>query len=68
MNSRARCRTCAALMTWAAQRVQYGRLLRRGIPQEVARRELPRCQKCVTQWLRAIDAGHVRPGGLDAEP
>ena len=66
MNATNRCRDCGSPMTWAAQRVQYGRLLRRGIPHEVARRELPRCQKCVTQWLRATGTRHPPPGGLDA--
>lgn len=66
MSPKARCRTCGAYMTWAAQRVQYGRLLRRGIPENVMRHELPRCQKCVTQWLRATQGD--QPGAFDAKP
>lgn len=63
MSSKSRCRECGRHMTWAAQRVQYGRMMRRGFTQDVARRTLPRCQKCMTQWLRAMGAPSNTPGG-----
>ena len=53
MNSSTQCRDCRNPMTWAAQRVQYGRLIRRGLPPAQIKAILPRCQKCVTRWLRS---------------
>ena len=50
-----RCRGCGNPITWADQRRQYGRLLRRGLSTEEAKAALPRCQKCVTRWLRDRD-------------
>jgi hypothetical protein len=55
--SKDRCLRCGNSMTWVAQRVQYGRFLRRGFTTETARAVLPRCQKCVTLHLRSIAAG-----------
>ena len=54
-----KCLGCQRRMTWAEQRVQFGRLLRRAFTVDQSRRVLPRCQKCVTTWLRshAADAG-----------
>jgi hypothetical protein len=47
-----RCRGCGQYgITWAEQRRQYGRLLRRGISPEAVKGLLPRCQKCVTALL-----------------
>jgi len=53
MTSRIVCCNCRNPMTWAAQRVQFGRLMRRGICPTVIKAIQPRCQKCVTLWLRA---------------
>lgn len=47
-----RCTQCHNPMTWAHQRVQYGRLLRLGLKPEHAKRLLPRCHKCITARLR----------------
>jgi hypothetical protein len=48
--SQIRCRDCRYLMTWAEQRKQYGRLMRRGVDNIKAAQ--PRCQKCMTKYLR----------------
>jgi hypothetical protein len=39
-------------VTWEQQRRQFGRLIRRGFTAEQAKKILPRCQKCVTTYLR----------------
>lgn len=46
-----RCNRCIAIMTWAAQKRQYGRLIRYGLTNDEAKVMLPMCQKCVTQYL-----------------
>jgi hypothetical protein len=48
-----KCNACRNPMTWAAVRVQYGRLLRRGFTEEQVKAVLPRCQTCVTRWLKS---------------
>ena len=46
-----RCKDCKKEMTWASQKTQLGRLIRRGLAIEKARAILPRCQKCVTRAM-----------------
>jgi hypothetical protein len=48
-----RCRDCHNPMTWADQRYQFVRLIRRGLTSDDAKRLMPRCQKCVTSKYRA---------------
>ncbi len=48
---RDRCLDCRYRMTWAAERRQYGRALRRGLTPEGAKAAMPRCQKCMTKYL-----------------
>ncbi len=50
--SRDPCIECRRPMTWAQQRVQFGRLKRLGISAAHIKATLPRCQKCLTIWLR----------------
>jgi hypothetical protein len=38
-------------LTWAEQRRQYGRAIRRGLTPDEAKRLMPRCQKCLTVML-----------------
>ena len=47
-----RCKGCGYPITWAEQRKQYGRLARRGMAPDDIKAVVPRCQKCVTRWLR----------------
>ena len=47
-----RCKNCHWSMTWSEQRVQYGRLVRKGIKPENIKAIMPRCQKCVTKWMK----------------
>lgn len=47
----ARCQACGNPMTWAAQRVQFGRLKRRGMSPEAIKAAGRRCQKCMTTHL-----------------
>ncbi len=49
---RTRCRRCNYEMTWAAQRRQFGRLMKRGLSVQQAKEILPPCQTCVTRYLR----------------
>lgn len=60
-----KCLGCQRRMTWAEQRVQFGRLLRRAFTVDQTRRVLPRCQKCVTTWLRSQAAA---AGAADSAP
>ena len=46
-----RCKGCNYPITWAEQRRQYGRLLRRGLSTDHAKAAGPRCQKCMTKYL-----------------
>ncbi len=64
-----RCIGCNNPMTWAESRVQYGRLLKRGIDEATAKQATPRCQKCMTVWIAANapdapDAADATEGGL----
>jgi len=51
------CLRCRNLMTWAAQKVQFGRLRREGFSNEEINAITPRCQKCVTRFLRDEEGG-----------
>jgi hypothetical protein len=44
-------------MTWADQRRQYGRAIRKGLTPDEAKRIMPRCQKCMTEFFG--DQRHV---------
>jgi hypothetical protein len=44
-----RCQRCGTPMTWAEQRRQFGRAIRYGLTVEVAKAEMPKCGKCVTE-------------------
>jgi hypothetical protein len=46
------CRRCGYKITWAAQRAQFGRLIRLGFSSEQAKGMQPRCQTCMTWYLR----------------
>ena len=48
------CKSCRSRMTWAQQRVQFGRMLKRGLNKEQAKLLLPQCQKCITRHLKNI--------------
>ena len=50
--SRNRCLGCRCGMTWANVRVQYNRALKRGLSPNEAKAACPRCQKCMTKFLR----------------
>jgi hypothetical protein len=39
-------------LTWADQRRQFGRAIRRGLTVDEAKALMPRCQKCLTQALK----------------
>ncbi len=47
-------------MTWAAQRVQYGRLLKSGATPAEAKEAPLRCQKCLTLVLRLLRRSEAR--------
>jgi hypothetical protein len=49
------CSDCGSAygVTWADQRSQFGRLIRRGVTRDQIKDILPRCGKCVTVWMRA---------------
>lgn len=46
------CKGCHRGMTWADQRYQYRRLEQRGYSKDEIKHIAPRCQKCVTKWLK----------------
>ena len=52
-----RCKGCRAPMTWAATRVQWGRLVGAGATPSEAREHMPLCQKCVTGFLVLVRDG-----------
>jgi hypothetical protein len=56
-DAKGRCRKCKRPMTWAAQRVQYGRLKRKGVPDEQIKAIVPQCQKCITALLASMKGG-----------
>ena len=47
-----RCKKCKSQMTFANQRKQFGRLCSAGIAVDRVKQILPRCQMCVTLWLK----------------
>ena len=49
------CKGCGTpRMTWAEDRRQYGRALKRGLSPDEAKALTPRCQKCMTIVLEAL--------------
>jgi len=57
------CTDCSWPITWAEQRRQFGRCLRRGLTEAEAKAASPRCQKCMTKHLRATspESGEGEP-------
>jgi hypothetical protein len=51
MLSKIQCLDCKLRLTWAERRRQFGRIIKRGHPPELAKQLMPRCQKCVTSLL-----------------
>lgn len=49
--NKTRCLSCNHPITWAEQKKQFGRLVRKGLSSEQAKRLLPWCGKCVTNAL-----------------
>lgn len=47
-----KCRGCGSRLTWAAQMQQFWRAVNRGASEDVAKAISPRCQKCMTIYLR----------------
>ena len=48
-----RCKNCGnKYMTWAEVRVQWGRWLKKGFTEYVAKKNSPLCNKCTTKALR----------------
>lgn len=47
-----RCKRCRYAITWADQRKQFGRMIKRGLSIDEIKAIQPRCQKCVTVYLR----------------
>ena len=50
-----RCLSCGYGLTWANIRVQYGRAIKRGLTLDEAKAVCPRCQKCMTKFLKKVD-------------
>jgi hypothetical protein len=46
------CKECQKTMTWAQQRVQWGRLKSKGYTEQEIKDAMPRCQKCLTRWVK----------------
>lgn len=46
------CLRCRNRLTWAERRHQYGRARQRGLTHEQVIAITPRCQKCMTRYLR----------------
>lgn len=49
-----KCKGCRKDMTWAAVKVQWGRLMKKGFAVAKVIPIMPRCQKCVTRYLREL--------------
>lgn len=60
--SKIKCKQCGNRMTWAARRVQWGRVKRHGLSDDEIKALLPRCQKCMTVALK------LRAESQPAEP
>jgi hypothetical protein len=50
-----KCQSCGNPMTWAAQRRQYGCLIKLWRTPQQAQELMPRCQKCVTTQSNRAD-------------
>jgi hypothetical protein len=46
-----KCKDCKYAMTWASQRQQFGRLVKRGFSVDDTKQLMPRCQKCLTKLV-----------------
>ena len=47
-----KCKNCFVKMTWAANKVQYGRLLKKGFTESAAKEIMPLCNKCTTSYCK----------------
>ena len=47
-----RCKHCKKAMTWAEQKVQFGRLIKNNYKIKLAKLSMPLCQKCNTIFIR----------------
>jgi hypothetical protein len=57
-----RCLRCGLGMTWAEQRRQFGRLIRKGLSPQEVKAITPLCQKCITvAFDRTNQTTHVKP-------
>lgn len=65
-----KCTSCAKSMNFMHVRKQYGRLMRRGFTTEQVKVIQPRCQKCVTVWLKGHTpaTAHPQPESPTAVP
>jgi len=48
LQTKIRCLRCGLGMTWAEQRRQFGRLIRKGLSPQEVKTIAPLCQKCIT--------------------
>lgn len=46
------CKGCRRRLTWTERRIQFGRARGRGLSEDAAKEAVPRCQKCMTVYLR----------------
>lgn len=51
-----KCLGCGYPITWRDQRIQFVRASTRGVPRDEAKLATPRCQKCMTKYLKARDS------------
>ena len=49
-----KCKKCKCLMTWAEQRVQWGRWIKKGFSKLDANENMPLCNKCNTKQLKVL--------------
>jgi hypothetical protein len=69
-----KCKSCRYPTTWREQRVQFGRLTRRGWTADEIATVQPICGKCATRLLNQLDAetvpavDPVRPSHIPASP
>ena len=47
------CKTCGNQETWSSQKIQYKRLIQKNYSKDQIKAALPRCHKCITQWIDA---------------
>jgi hypothetical protein len=62
-----RCLRCGYRITWAEQRRQFARLMRKGSTHEAATSLMPRCQVCLTATLRGDPIIGIKPVSLVSE-